>query len=261
MTKAEELLKALGLEVPAEDADIKVIVSEYTAKQIEDIKATIDNSEVIAKAKEEGGIVAEKRIKRSLNSKFGLGLTNSNIDSTDIDKFGDALAEKVKGSASEDVDKLNERIIELTNEVNKKDEEWEGKLNQSVTEWKSKWKAEKVNQALTQTLSPIELTIDPQRALKQLRFEAAEAGLQFDVDESGAVVIKNGETKAMKPDNTGHETLESFADRSLDHFKKKSNGAGGEQHQQAAGTTEIELPEDVRAQMQKMREQQGVVAV
>lgn len=261
MTKAEELLKALGLEVPAEDADIKVIVSEYTAKQIEDIKATIDNSEVIAKAKEEGGIVAEKRIKRSLNSKFGLGLTNSNIDSTDIDKFGDALAEKVKGSASEDVDKLNERIIELTNEVNKKDEEWEGKLNHSVTEWKNKWKSEKIDQHLIQTVAPMDLTIPTEKRVRQMRFEAAEAGLLFDVDESGAVVIKNGETKAMKPDNTGHETLESFADRSLDHFKKKSNGAGGEQHQQAARATEIELPEDVRAQMQEMRKLQGSVAV
>ncbi len=117
MEKAEELLKALGIELPAEDADVTVIAKEYLYKKLEDAKSTIDTTEIVAKAKEEGGIIAEKRMKRSLNTRFGLGMTNTQIDSTDFDKIGEAVAEKVKGSASEDVDKLNEKIITLTQEV------------------------------------------------------------------------------------------------------------------------------------------------
>lgn len=227
MEKAEELLKALGLEVPAEDADIKVIVAEFREKITEEVKGTIDNSELIGKAKEEGGIVAEKRIKKALNAKFQLGLTNTQSDSTPFDKIVEMGAEKIKGSASEDVEKLNEKIIELTNEINKKDEEKEQAVKSIEGEWKGKWKSERVNQALLQTLTPIELTIDKGKALKLLQFEAAEMGLSFDVDDNG-VLIKKGETKAMKPDNSGHETLETFTDRILEEFKKKSNGNGGQ---------------------------------
>jgi hypothetical protein len=258
MDKTEELLKALGLEIPADDADIKAIVAEYREKLTEEVKGTIDISDKLAQAKEEGGIVAEKRIKKAINTRFQLGLTNMQSDSTPVEKIMELGAEKIKGSASEDVEKLNARLIEQTNELNRKDEEKDLAVKAIEAEWKGKWKSEKVTQALLQTLSPVELTIDKNKALKLLQFEAAEQGLSFDVDDNG-VLIKKGETKAMKPDNTGHETLETFTDRTLDEFKKKSNGSGGQAVIEGKSNAP-ELSPEAMSRINEMKAKMGSVA-
>jgi hypothetical protein len=259
MDKAEELLKALGLEVPAEDADIKVIVAEFREKQAEVFKTTPDFIKPLKdEAFKEGGIVAERKMKKALNAKFQLGLTNSIIDDTDFEAIVEQGASKVKGVVVEDAEKKDEKIHELTNQINALQEEKEKAVKENDQKWGSKYTGKILNQEAAKYYTEGEYILPLDELLEINHFKNSKVGYDFQLSENEEVIPMVNGLKANKPDNTGHDTYKDITLRNWEPYAKKSNGTG--EARTFISEPSKEMSPTVKANVERMLKEQGAMS-
>lgn len=251
--KALEVLTKLGItaDFTADDIDTDAVVTDFRTKQIELLKHDPDLLDPIKEeVKRETNIVATKKAKKALNEKWGLGLSNKELDETEYTSLLDLTYEKSKTAATAEVTTLQEQIIALTNKAKEIEESAETRVKDVERTWAEKYLSGRRNEITAKVIGEMDLIIGKDKAAKFLELEMKDKGYSIDFNEDGTAVVKKGEYEALKADKTGKLSIAELADEILVDFVKKSNGAP------TNGAKTIQtIPENINPAMaQRLRE-------
>jgi len=226
--KALELLTKLGItaDLSAEEVDIDAIAAEFNSSKLELLKhdgAFLDPiKDEVSKA---SSIVATKKAKKALNEKWGLGLSNKDLDETDYAALLDLTYDKSKQSATAEVTTLQEQIIALTNRAKEIEEAAEQRVQTVESTWANKYLAGRRNEIAAKEIGDMTLIIGTDTAVRFAELGLKDKGWVIDFNEDGTPKVMQGEYEALKPDKTGKLTVKDAYAIVLDEFIKKSNGA------------------------------------
>lgn len=255
--KALEILTRLGItaDLSAEDVDIDAIVNETRTKIADLVKSDGDFLEPIkAQVKSETSIVAAKKAKKALNEKWGLGMSNKELDETDYDALLDMTYEKSKQSTTAEVNTLQEQIIALTNKAKEIEDAAESKVKEVEKQWAEKYLGGRRSEIAAKAIGELELIISKDKAARFAELDLKDKGYHIDFDADGNAVVMQGEYAALKPDKTGKLSVNEAYALVLDEFVKKSNGAP----QAQPNSRLTSLPENLHPAMaQRLKEMEA----
>jgi flagellar motor protein MotB len=267
MSKSKELLKLIGFSsdqieaLDKEDTDVAAIAGEFKTLQESLFR---ESPEIIDKLKQEekkkGLAEAYTKAKKELNKTFSLGLDNKTIEEKEITELYGLVNEKIGAAGSEEVNKLNAQLFEISGKLQTKEEEFAHKEAEIRGQYEGKFANVLTNLALRKSLSGKTLIIPEDEAIELVRFRASRDGVAFKPNEKDEIELMQGEFKLKRPDNTGFETVETFTARILDPYVQKSNGSGGANGAGAAAAgaeapKEIKLSETAKRYLEKMQPQ------
>ena len=259
MSKELELLKAIGIEAEiTEETDITVIATEYKEKQAELHKnnpAIMDEEK--AKSKKEGEIIATKRIKKTLNKDFGLGLTDSEVNEISVDDLAGKVKEATKTEVGKDVEELQKKLIEVTNAKTAEIDKIKAEKEEVESTWTNKWKDQVRTRVLRSKFDQAEYIGDKQSLFDYFKNSIQADGVRVEVDEDGNVQgLFKGEMKLLKPDNSALQDLDGLWKLKMEAFVKKSNGTGKEERTVDAGLEIEKLPVAMQQRLKEMKEKE-----
>ena len=258
MEKFIELCKGIGIpadviaDLQKEDSktDVSEVVEKFKKTQVDLLKADkkfVD--ELTNNAKKETKIVAEKTFKRSLNKKFGLGLSNSELDEISVDDLNEKADQKLKEGRDADRETLDKEIIDLNNKIKQLNEDHE----KALTTERNRLFAKEDRQFIMSTgLAKVEdpefiklVNIKPGKALKYaLTMAQAEQNLDLvvkykddDRKEATEIVPMRDGHPVKNADGTGFLTFDDVLLGNLSDFKERSNG-GSEGGDGGSGKTD-----------------------
>lgn len=226
--KALEILAKLGItaDLSADDVDTDAIVAETRTKIADLVKSDGEFLEPIkAQVKSETSIVAAKKAKKALNEKWGLGMSNKELDETDYDALLDMTYEKSKQSTTAEVNTLQEQIIALTNKAKEIEDAAESKVKEVEKQWAEKYLGGRRSEVAAKEVGELELIISNDTAMRYAGLGMRDKGWHIDFNDDGTPKVMQGEYEALKPDKTGKLTVKEAYAILLDEFVKKSNGA------------------------------------
>lgn len=258
--KALEVLTKLGItaDFTAEDIDTDAVVTEFRTKQVELLK---HDSEFITPIKDEvkkGAFAeAERKAKKVLNAKYGLGLSNKEIDETAYDDIVEKAYATTKDQATAEVTTLQEQIIALTNKAKEIEEAADLKVKTVEQEWASKYMEGRRSEIAAKEIGQLDLIIAKDKADKVAKVEFKENGWEIRFNEAGEPEMWKGDSRLLKADKTGFMSVTEAYASVLDDFVKKSNGAPGANGQPQKVTIPDNLHPAMAKRLQEMAEKFG----
>jgi hypothetical protein len=233
MIKAEDLAKYNFADLtPQEDGTIPLdAVIEAARKQTRELalqdKDFIDPIKVASKM--EGSAIERKRALKSMRAKFGLELTNTQMDEMDIDAVLDLIHSSSTAKTSTDIKELQDKIIE----ANKKAQAAEEALSTKAAELQRQFATKLANKELEKQVLSVaagdKLIIPASEALQLFKLKLKDSGYFIGLSEAGELQITKDEAgtyPVLRTDGTGRATVQDLYDQYLDALKQKNNGSG-----------------------------------
>lgn len=251
MDKQAELLQKLGFdlaEIEKDEFSIEDAISSFNDKQIEILKNRADIFEPVkAEAKKEANIVATKKIKKIINEFFGLGISDKDIQEKDVLELLDSGTSSLKSGSSEEVSKLQEKLIEANNRITRIEEEKNAEIQSKISEYEGKYKNEKISHKIKDlVLNGTEYIAPNEDALDMFFVKSQKEGVVFDIDEKDNVIIKTKDGYNLLTDDQSKKAdLEYLKNKYVGGLIKKSNGTQQQQltqQQQAKSIYPDNLP-------------------
>lgn len=234
MSKHLELLKKLGFaqaeieSLDKEDVNIDELSTSFRERQFELLKADAEyNNSIKDEAKKRGLAEAYTKAKKLLNTKFGLGLQNKDIDELDFEAISEKAQEKISSSGNEEVTKLTETIFELNKKLQAKEDEFATNERTLKETYENKINGIHTDINFRKLVSSKKRIIPEDEALIYLKSRLNADGVEVKLGEKGDLQFFKDGYPLKKADNTGFETLETLDERYLGSFTEKSNGSGG----------------------------------
>lgn len=261
MTKQEQILKKLGFnleEIEKDEFDVENSISEYQTKQQELFLQRGDILEPIKEqAKKEANIIATKKIKKAINNKLGLGLSEKDLAEKEIDEMIDEGTESLKNNNSKDITELQQKLIETTNKVSELEQLKETEIATIKNEYETKFKKERISKIINEKIiNGTEFIAPTDKVIKSFFSSIEFEGVTIDVDDNDNLKFKdkNGYDLLTK-DNKGKADLDYLKNEHIGFFIKQSNGNGSEGGQGNGGNggnqfgKDDKFPEGIPAHM------------
>lgn len=234
MIKAEDLAKYNFTDLtPSEDGTIALdAVIEAARKQTRELALQDkDFIEPIKEAaKKEASAIERKRAIKAMRTKFGLDITNSQIDEMDVDAVIDIVHTAATAKTSTDIKELQDKIIE----ANKKAQAAEEALSTKAAELQRQFATKLANKELEKQVLAVaagdKLIIPASEALQLFKLKLKDSGYFIGLSEAGELQITKDEAgtyPVLRTDGTGRATVQDLYDQYLDALKQKNNGSGG----------------------------------
>lgn len=226
-SKIEQFIEKLGVELP-EDKDVDTFFSEFQQQQTELFLKRGDILDPIKEGvKKEASIVTMRKAKKDINTAFGLGLTNSQLDELDYQDLVEKAKTAVSSNANADeiVKKYQADLMAKAQEVERVSQEWEQKYNSAILEFKTKEAEKTFENALLLELGKSEFIISNDYVKDIIRTKMKADNIDV-VIEDGKMKLKQSGHELFKDDKTGLATLPYLIDKYVGEVKKKSNGSG-----------------------------------
>jgi hypothetical protein len=233
----EEILKKYGIDnfegiEKNEDGTFKLDSSlDRIVSHAKDMKSK--DPDFIKSIKEtavkESTAITSKKFFKTFRTKFGLEITNSEIDELAPDELAELVHKATSAKSSEDVTKMQQDLIKLANEKENLTATYEDKIKSIQSEYATKEQGRKLNklirlQANNKEKNPLLVGEDASILIFKQRLQAD--GLEIRIDESGKATVYKGESPALNDNQTNLATIEYLADKYWADIRQQSNGGG-----------------------------------
>jgi hypothetical protein len=180
-------------------------------------------------AKKEGEIIAIKRAAKALKSKFGIDLSNADLEAKTFDEIAELAAQVANAKTSADAKELNDKLIAMSNKAHEWEESFQSKVAEIERGYQQKYAGKELEKQVLSVAANDKLIISPEKALRLFQSEIKDNGYFYQMDESGKLQItKDAEGKypVLKDDSTGVADVAYLFDKFMAEFKVKNNGSG-----------------------------------
>ena len=264
MTKQEQILKKLGFnleEIEKDEFDVENSISEYQTKQQELFLQRGDILEPIKEqAKKEANIIATKKIKKAINNKLGLGLSEKDLAEKEIDEMIDEGTESLKNNNSKDITELQQKLIETTNKVSELEQLKETEIATIKSDYETKFKKEKILKIINEKIiNDTEFIAPTEKVIKAFFASIESENITIDIDDNDNLKFlkkgNNGTYDLLTKDNGAYADLDYLKNEHIGFFIKQSNGNGSEGGQGNGGNggnqfgKDDKFPEGIPAHM------------
>ena len=199
------LTELLGADFAAkitEDVDVKAIIEDAKKalkdKYFEAFKNDPEYNDGIKSSSKAMGIAeASMKAKKKIKTLFGLEVSNKEMEELDIEELVNKGIEGIKSGVASDVNELNQKIIEKTNENNKLLEQLEVLPKEIENKYKAELKQRDISTVIERGLFLDEggkekkYILPKEKALVLFNASLKEEGLTLDI-ENGELVFKKG---------------------------------------------------------------------
>ena len=233
---SKEILDKYGLSPAAEQVkedgtvDVDTFASLFQAQQRDLILKDKDVIEPIRQtAKKEGEIIALKRAAKAFKTKFGIDLSNADLESKTIDEIAALAAQVANAKTSADAKELNDKLIAMSNKAHEWEESFQTKVSEIERNYQQKYATKELEKQVLSVAGNEKLIISTEKALRLFQAEIKDNGYQVHMDESGKLQItKDAEGKypVLKDDSTGVADVGYLFNKYMAEFKVKNNGSG-----------------------------------
>jgi hypothetical protein len=233
MIKVEDLAKYNFADLtPSEDGTIALdAVIEAARKQTRELalqdKDFIDPIKVASKM--EGSAIERKRALKSMRAKFGLELTNTQMDEMDIDAVLDLIHSSSTAKTSTDIKELQDKIIEANKKAQAAEEALSTKAAEIEKQFAKKIAAKEVDKQVLRKRENEKMMISAERTLSMFQLELKENGYHAHLTDDNKVKYTTdeaGQYAVLRKDGTGLADTDYLFDLFFDEFKHKNNGSG-----------------------------------
>jgi hypothetical protein len=234
MIKAEDIAKYGFADLtPQEDGTFSLdAVMDARAKQVRELALQDkDFIEPIKEAaKKEASAIERKRAIKAMRTKFGLEITNSQIDEMDVDAVIDIVHTASTAKTSTDIKELQDKIIEANKKAQAAEEALTTKAAELQRQFASKFANKELEKQVFKVAAGDKLIIPAEEALELFKLKIKQSGYFIGLSEAGELQItkdESGTYPVLRSDGTGRATVQDLYDQYLDSFKQKNNGSGG----------------------------------
>ena len=257
---SKDILEKYGLSPAAEQlkedgtVDVDTFAALFQAKQRELALQDKDLIEPVRQqAKKEGEIIALKRAAKALKTKFGIDLSNADLESKTIDEIADLAAQVANAKTSADAKELNDKLIAMSNKAHEWEESFQTKVSEIERNYQQKYATKELEKQVLSVAANEKLIISSEKALRLFQTEIKDNGYYIQLDEQGKLQItKDAEGKypVLKDDSTGVADVGYLFNKYMAEFKVKNNGSGqGGQGGAGAGQKPVVMSEKMRELM------------
>ncbi len=233
MIKIDDLKEfGLGDFTPKEDGSIAIAdVIAAARKQAREL--AIQDKDLIEPiretARKEASAIERKRALKSMRDKFGLELTNTQIDEMQVSDALDLIYTATTAKSTGDIAELQAQIIA----ANKKAAEAEEALHTGTAkiekQWAQKYAGKELEKQVMAVAAAEKLIIPADKALQIFHLELQNNGYHTILQTDGTLGIfkdEAGTYPVLRTDGTGRASVADLFNQYLDPFKQKNNGSG-----------------------------------
>ena len=234
MIKAEDIAKYGFADLtPQEDGTFSLdAVMDARAKQVRELALQDkDFIEPIKEAaKKEASAIERKRAIKAMRTKFGLDITNSQIDEMDVDAVIDIVHTASTAKTSTDIKELQDKIIEANKKAQAAEEALTTKAAEIEKKFASKIALKEVDKQVLKKTGTEKMIVSSETTLSLYHLGLQKHGYFIHLSEDGSVrytTDEAGQYAVLRSDGTGRADTDYLFDIILDEFKQKNNGSGG----------------------------------
>lgn len=227
----KDYLEKYGITPPEgkDEVDVDTFCQLYKAKVQE---LTLQDKDVIEplkqQAKKEGEIIATKRAFKAIKSKFGIDLSNADLESKSLDEIVAIAAEASTAKTTADVKELQDKLIAAANKAHEWEETFNSKVSEIEKSYSQKYAAKEFEKQILAIAATEKLIIPTEKALKLLTTEIKDNGYFIQMGTEGITITKDeaGQYPVLQDDGMGRASIKYLFDKFLSDFKVKNNGNG-----------------------------------